>query len=295
MRRIALALVVAALAAVAAFRACREAAAPPPGERRPPSPAPSPPAAASGGEPSEVPAARKVVDVPPPRLAPPGVVPSPHPVPIPAASPSLWGAVTLMGPRPSRQKIRMTVDPKCEAMHAEPILSDELVVGPVGQVRWAVAYVTKGLGERRFEPPTTPVQLDQIGCRYVPHVLGVQVEQPVSITNRDPLLHNVHALPFANREFGLGQLQGVEMTRTFARTEFVKVRCDVHPWMLAWIGVFDHPYFSVTDEEGVYRIAGLTPGRYQIAVWHEGLKTEAMEVDVPGDVDVRRDFLLQRR
>ena len=96
------------------------------------------------------------------------------------------------------------------------------------------------------------------------------------------MLHNVHGLPFANREFNFGIFKGQAMQRTFAKPEIFKVKCDVHGWMAAWIGVFDHPYFAMTDADGRFTIKGLPPGKYTLEVWHERLKGPPAEITVEG-------------
>ena len=280
----------AALVAVVAVRTCRPE--PPRAAAVPRRPDPPPP---------PVPDVEPIVPKPP---VPAPMVPAAADPPkgikvsdtfIPLTAGGVWGTVTLQGPRPPRKRVRMDVDPGCAALHPEPQLSDELVVGPEGQVRWALVHVTRGLGTRRFEPPASRVQLEQVGCRYVPHVLTARVDQPVEIVNRDRLLHNVHLLAFENPGRNFGQLQGGEAVLAFGRPEIIPVKCDVHPWMKAWIAVFEHPYVAVTDEEGRYRIPGLPAGRYELTVWHESLTREAAEVDVGPDGECRRDFLLQRR
>ncbi|HEX7898934.1 MAG TPA: carboxypeptidase regulatory-like domain-containing protein [Planctomycetota bacterium] len=292
MKRAILALAVGAALLAMALRARRERPVRPAEE----APRPAPPAVVELSTHAE----EAIVVVEPPAALKPPPLPRPAPSPpvveaTPSATGAIWGVVTLMGERPPRKRVKaIEADPACAALHGEALLSDEFVVDAEKRVRWAVVHVVKGLGERRFEPPTVPVQLEQVGCRYVPHVLGVRVDQPVAIVNRDPLLHNVHGLPFVNREFNFGQLWRSENVRAFARPEIFQVKCDVHPWMSAWLAVFDHPFFAISGEDGVFRIPGLPPGRYEIAAWHEELKTETREVDV-GVIDARLDFLLQRR
>ena len=133
-----------------------------------------------------------------------------------------------------------------------------------------------------FAPPATPAILDQKGCRYDPHVFGIQVNQELLIRNSDDLLHNVHALPFVNKEFNFGQpTKGMEEKKKFTQPEImVKFKCDIHLWMGAWAGVLPHPFHSVTDASGKYEIKGLPPGKYTIEVWHEKYKSVAQELEV---------------
>jgi plastocyanin len=192
--------------------------------------------------------------------------------------------------------MRMDVDPHCAALHAGVVLNDDLVVDPKGGVRWAFVYVKSGLKAAPPPAPQTPVLLDQIGCVFTPHVLGVRVGQPLQIRNSDPRLHNIHALSFDNLEMNVSIVPDTETVHRFTKREvMVPVKCDIHPWMAAWVGVLDHPYFAVTGEEGAFAIPDLPPGRYVVEVWHEKYVSVSREYDVIlGDEDPL-DFLLDAR
>jgi plastocyanin len=181
-----------------------------------------------------------------------------------------------------RKKIKMDADPKCAALHAETPLSDELVVDDAGGVQWAFVYISKGTEGKTFEAPKAPAVINQQGCRYEPHVLGIMIGQELLIKNSDDLLHNIHALPFENKEFNFGQpSKGMEEKKSFTKKELlVKVKCDVHPWMSAWIGVLDHPLHAATGEGGKFEIKGVPPGKYTVTVWHEKYKDVNVDVEV---------------
>ena len=124
--------------------------------------------------------------------------------------------------------------------------------------------------------------IDQVGCRYTPHVFGMRVGQTLKIRNSDATLHNIHATPAANPEFNMGQpIQGMEFDRTFDAAEvMVPFKCDVHGWMNAYVGVLDHPYFAVTGDDGNFDISELPPGDYVVEAWHEELGTQTQNVTV---------------
>src|SRR5262249_18410636 len=124
------------------------------------------------------------------------------------------------------------------------------VVGHGGALKYVLVRVAAGLEGRRFAPPAQSVMLDQHGCTYRPHVVGVQVGQQLLITNSDPTLHNVHTESRANKPFNFGMaIQGQKSPRYFSAPEvMIRAKCDVHPWMAAWIGVVEHPFFSVTGD-----------------------------------------------
>jgi len=198
-----------------------------------------------------------------------------------ATAATVTGKVTFAGTAPAPQPIKLSSDPYCEK--ANPSLATETaVVGSDGSIGNVFVYVKDGLGDRTFAAPSEPVVLDQKGCHYTPHVLGIQVGQPLQIVNSDDTLHNVHGLPKSNKEFNQGQpIQGMKMTHTFSTKEvMIPFKCDVHGWMNAWIGVLDHPYYAVTSTDGTFSLKGLPPGTYTIEAWHEKLGTQTQTVTV---------------
>lgn len=209
----------------------------------------------------------------------PAAAPEPPPAPIGAST--ITGTVKLEGTPPEARVIRMSSDPLC--MPEGPTRSEVVLVGPGNGLQNVFVYVKDGLGDRTFQAPKTPVILDQQGCKYMPHVFGAQVGQPVLIKNSDGTLHNVHAVPKVNEEFNFGQpLKGMETTRTFGKPEImVPFRCDVHGWMAAYGGIVAHPFYAVTAADGTFEIKGLPAGTFTIETWHEqfGLQTQTVTVD----------------
>ena len=204
---------------------------------------------------------------------------------------SIAGLVKVVDP-PRRKKIKMDADPKCAALHADAPLSDEVVVDANGGVQYAFVWIKTGLEGKTLPPPATQAVIDQKGCRYEPHVVGVMVGQELLIRNSDDLLHNIHALPFENKEFNFGQpSKGMEEKKSFAKQEvMVKVKCDVHPWMSAWVGVVAHPCFAVTDAAGKFEIKGVPPGKYTVEVWQEKYKSVTADVEVKAGAATAANF-----
>jgi hypothetical protein len=193
----------------------------------------------------------------------------------PATAGNVTGGVMLDGAAPANEAIRMNADPVCVKENKGPQLQQTFLVGSGGELGNVFVYVKDGLGDYVFDAPTATRTLDQKGCRYIPHVFGVQVNQPLEIINSDPTLHNIHALPKANAEFNNGQpIQGMKMTHTFKAPEvMVPFKCDVHGWMNAYAGVLPHPYFAVTDVDGKFALNSLPPGTYTVEAWHERVGT----------------------
>ncbi|HZQ91090.1 MAG TPA: carboxypeptidase regulatory-like domain-containing protein [Terriglobales bacterium] len=190
---------------------------------------------------------------------------------------SVSGTVKYDGVKPKAAKIDMSQDPACKGDNTA-----ETVVGDDGDLANVFVYVKDGLGDRTFAAPTTPVELDQQGCRYHPHVLGVMTGQTVKIVNSDPTTHNIHPTPANNREWNESQPpKGAALEKTFAREEIMlPVKCNQHPWMKMYLNVVKSPYFAVTDKDGKYELKDLPPGDYTIAFVHEKLGEQTQKVTV---------------
>ena len=199
------------------------------------------------------------------------------------AASTITGTVTFDGKAPVLRAIAMDAEPVCAKKHSGPVPNEMLVLGNGNTMGNILVWVSKGLPAAKTWPvPTTPVVLDQNGCMYKPHVMGIMVGQAYRILNSDGILHNIHTLPKVNAAFNRGQPPTVkEMTTTFPKPEAIfQVKCDVHPWMSAWIGVFTHPFFSATGTGGKYTISGLDAGTYEITAWHERLGTQTASITV---------------
>lgn len=207
---------------------------------------------------------------------------------------SIKGTIKYDGPVPAstKQPIQMSADPACALKHKSPVLPEALVLGPGNTLGNAFIHVKSGVPDKAYPVPPQPVTIDQNGCMYSPHVMGIMVGQTLKVLNSDGLLHNVHALPTINTGFNRAMPANVKETEfKFTKEEpMFKVKCDVHPWMGAYIQVLKHPYFAVTGPDGKYSIAGLGPGTYEVEVWHEKLKTKTATVKISGDEAQGADF-----
>jgi plastocyanin len=210
--------------------------------------------------------------------------PTNAPASAPAATPidqatvgSVSGTVKFDGAAPKAQKIDMSQDPACKGTNeAENVVADK------GDLANVFVYVKDGLGSRTFDVPKDVVVLDQSGCKYHPHVLGVMAGQTVQIKNDDPTTHNIHPTPKDNREWNESQPpQSAPIEKNFAREEIMlPVKCNQHPWMKMYINVVKSPFYAVTGPDGKYEIKGLPPGDYTIAFVHEKLGEQDQKVTV---------------
>lgn len=206
---------------------------------------------------------------------------------------NITGKISYSGPKVTSQAIKMNADPKCVSMHSgKDVQPEQVVVNPNNTLRYVFVYVKKGLEGKKFPTPTTKVSIDQQGCMYHPHVFGMMTHQPLEITNSDGTLHNIHALPKNSPQFNIAQPnKGMKLTKTFDKPEvMVKVKCEVHNWMAAYIGVLDHPFFAVSDDKGNFEIKNLPPGDYEIEAWHEKFGTKTMKVTVGASDTKTADF-----
>ena len=205
---------------------------------------------------------------------------------------AITGTVSLTGSAPANPVIDMSEEPQCKAKHSGTISDPEYVVAD-GKVANVFVYVKSGLpAGQNYPVPSQPAVIDQDGCLYSPRVLGVMVGQKLEIKNSDPLLHNIKAVPTANRGFNISQpTQGMTSTRTFNTKEvMVPLECNVHGWMNAFVGVLDHPYFATTDADGRFSIQGLPAGTYEVEAWHEKFGTRTMNVTVGAEETKTADF-----
>ena len=205
---------------------------------------------------------------------------------------SVVGKITLSGKAPeTKTKSPEGMDEKGKIMHPKGVPIRNYIVGADGGLANVFVYVKDGLAGKKFPAPTTSVTLDQQGCLYNPMVFGIQVGQTLVIQNSDDTSHNIHAMSTKNPEFNLAQPQkGMKSEKQFAKPEvFVKFICDVHGWMTAYAGVVDHPFFSVTKEDGSFCICNLPPGDYTIAAIHPKAGEQTVKVKVAAG-EVKAEF-----
>lgn len=205
----------------------------------------------------------------------------------------ICGTITFKGtPPPEINIVPLKNDPNCGPMHKEMPTTHFYEVGPNGGLA-GVVVALKGDHGKSTGPEAKPLVIEQKGCLYYPYVSACQTGQKIIVRNLDPVLHNVHVAPTnpANPEENRAQLpHGPDLAFSFKAPEnFIVFKCDVHPWMYAFVSVFADPFFSVSDKEGTYRIHNVPPGHYTVVAIHHKAGTEEKTVDV-GNYDVKLDF-----
>ena len=211
-----------------------------------------------------------------PAAAPEAAQPAAAATPIdPATAASFSGTVKLDGAAPKAAKIDMSQDAACKGTNTA-----ETIVADGGNLANVFVYVKDGLGTRTFDVPKEAVIIDQQGCKYHPHVLGVMAGQNLDIKNDDQTTHNIHPTPAANREWNESQPPAAApIEKSFAREEIMlPVKCNQHPWMRMYVNVVKNPFYAVTGPDGKYAIKGLPAGDYTIAFVQEKLGEQTQKV-----------------
>jgi len=200
----------------------------------------------------------------------------------PLGSATVSGSISFTGTAPERARIRQTRE--CAELNSAPVLDQKVEVNDNGTLKDVFIYVKEGLGDAQFAVPSEPVEFDQGGCIYHPHVFGIMVGQTLKILNSDPLMHNLHALAENNRPFNFGMPnKGDEREQQFRVPEvMLHIKCDVHPWMSAYAGVLSHPFYAVSDDTGAFTISHLPAGTYTLEAWQEeyGTATQTITVEL---------------
>lgn len=204
-----------------------------------------------------------------------------------ASAGDITGTITLTGtPPPEKVNEQINSVAECSKQHSEPVKTQFYVVGPKGELKDTVVYI-KSVTGKPADASTPPLMMDQKGCEYSPYIAAVQTNQKIVVKNSDTMMHNIHPTPTAtgNEEKNTAQMAGgADVSFAFPTAEnFVRFKCDVHPWMFAYVTVVDNPYFAVSAKDGTYKIANVPPGKYTIEAIHRkanGGKPVIKEIEV---------------
>jgi hypothetical protein len=203
--------------------------------------------------------------------------------PAPTGSGVIQGTVKFEGTPPGPEPWAGSGNADCKGLHGDTI---QLVNVKDGKLQDVFVYVKEGLPKGSYPAPTQPVVFDQKACEFSPRVFGMMAGQPMAIGNSDRLLHNVKSPEF-NQAFPFGAKKEMKLNEIAV---MATIKCDVHPWMRAYAGVVEHPYFMVTKDDGAYSIKGLVDGEFTLAAWHEKLGTQEKKVKVAGGTPATVDF-----
>lgn len=217
-----------------------------------------------------------------------------------ASAGEITGTVTLKGTPPKEKDITpLKDDPTCGKLHTDMPTTHFYVVGSKGELADVIISL-QGASGKSGGASAQPVVLDQKGCEYTPQIMAVQTGQKIVVKNSDPVLHNIHDLPnpdSGNPEKNMAQMpNGPDLTFTFDKPEdFLKFKCDVHPWMFAWVSVFDHPYFAVSEKDGTFKISNVPAGKYTLKAMHRKAGNVTQEIEVKEGAPTKVDLTLEAK
>jgi plastocyanin len=208
---------------------------------------------------------------------------------------TITGKVMFDGTPPTAKPLDMSAVPFCMKAHPGGQKAEDVIVNDNKTLKYAFVWIKSGLPDKTWQVPTTAVQLDQNGCMYKPRVVGVMAGQNLDIKTSDATNHNIHPQPTVNNDWNESQPPGSEdKIKSFPRQEvMIPVKCNIHPWMRAYIGVVNHPFFAVTGDDGTFTIKGLPPGTYTLEVWHEKYGTQDQTVTVGAKESKTQDFTIK--
>ncbi len=212
-------------------------------------------------------------------------------LPEPGHAGVIKGTVQFGGPPVEAKKISVTID---QFVCGKDKDAEDLVVSAQRGIRNAVVSLASPPAGARSEFSTAPVFLDQRQCVFTPRVLLVPAGGTVEFLNSDRLLHNIHSTGKDNPVFNRTQPRGRTIPIMFAKPEIVRIGCDLHGWMRAWIVVMEHPFHAVTGGDGEFALPNVPPGKYTLNVWHESLGVVTRDVTV-GDTDATVTIEMRRR
>lgn len=209
-----------------------------------------------------------------------------------AVAGAVSGTVTFTGTPPKMKPIDMSKEPSCAKQHATPVMTENAVTGAGNTLANVVIYVSAG--ETGGAAATETVRYDQKGCQYVPHVAVLEANQPLEIYNDDQTSHNIHPLATTNAEWNKSQPPGAPPIKTsYAKPEFVPVKCNVHPWMHGYFAVLATAHHVVSGADGKFTLTGLPPGKYTLTAWHEKFGTQTQEVTISGTETAPANFVFK--
>ena len=204
------------------------------------------------------------------------------------------GKITYEGTPAKQKPIDMSKEPSCAKQYATPPPTETVVTGPNNALANVVVYISAGAADEG--PPSQPAVFTQKGCRYRPHVLAFQVNQPLEVLNEDQTSHNIHPLAKINREWNKSQPPGTPpIIDKYDKMEFIPVKCNVHPWMHGTFAVLKNSHHAIAGEDGGFHLSNLPPGKYTVTAWHEAYGEQSQEVTITGNESKTANFVFKAK
>jgi plastocyanin len=204
------------------------------------------------------------------------------------------GKVTYEGTPAKQKPIDMSKEPSCAKMYPTPVTTEAVVTGPNNALANVVVYISAGIPDEAA--PAQAVTFTQKGCRYIPHVLALQVNQELKVVNEDQTSHNIHPLAKINREWNKSQPPGTPpISEKYEKPEFIPVKCNVHPWMHGTFAVLKNSHYAISSDNGSFTLPNLPPGKYTVSAWHESYGEQTQEVTITGNETKSISFVFKAK
>ena len=201
---------------------------------------------------------------------------------------SISGVISFQGAISRMPMLDMSSDPACPPDPQPP----DVVLLKNGKLANVFVYVKDADKLGTFAATGDPMVMDQKGCHYAPHVLGLMAGQPLKIMNTDKAEHNIHTMPKNNAAWNESQTpSGKPIVKTFEHPEIMMpVQCNQHPWMQMYVNVLPHPFFAVSSTDGTFQIKDLPPGDYTLVAVHEKFGEQTLKVSILPKQTTTADF-----
>jgi plastocyanin len=208
---------------------------------------------------------------------------------------TISGKVTYTGTPAKAKTIDMSKEPSCAKQHAAPITTEGVVTGPNNTLANVVVYISAGAPDES-SAPSQAVTFTQKGCQYIPHVIALRVGQELKVVNEDQTSHNIHPMAKVNREWNKSQPPGTPpLSEKFDKEEFIPVKCNVHPWMHGYFAVLKTSHYTLSGEDGSFKLPDLPAGKYTITAWQEDYGTQTQDVTISGSETKTVDFTFKAK
>ena len=191
------------------------------------------------------------------------------------------GKITYEGTPAKQKPIDMSKEPSCAKQYATPPTTETVVTGPNNALANVVVYISAGAPDEAA--PSKAAVFTQKGCRYLPHVLALQVNQELNVLNEDQTSHNIHPLAKTNREWNKSQPPGSPpIVDKYDKPEMIAVKCNIHPWMHGTFAVLKNSHYAISGQDGGFTLPNLPPGKYTVTAFHESYGDQSQEVTISG-------------